>query len=158
MRPHGNPALLEYRRELAARLSEAGHDSGEIAEVLEADVRSVQRWLRAVRLDPASLAAQAHPGPPPRLSDAQTRRVLSWLDHDATEFGFANAWWTAPRLASVLRREMGVAMNPRYLNDWARRHGVTPQAPHRVPRERDQALIDGWVRHQWPRIKKRRGI
>ena len=36
--------------------------------------------------------------------------------------------------------------------------GITPQMPQRQPRERDQALIDAWVRRDWPRVKKRRGI
>src|SRR4051794_36978 len=158
MRPHGSPELLEYRRVLAVRLAEAGLDAGEIAGVLDADVRSVQRWLRTAGSDPAGLAglvAKPHPGRSPKLTDAQAERVLSWLDHSPTEFGFATDRWTAPRLAAVLERELHVTMNRRYLSDWVRRHGVSPQVPERVPREKDPVLVAGWVRHQWPRIKKR---
>jgi len=35
------------------------------------------------------------------------------------------------------------------------RHGVTPQVPQRIPRERDEAKVAAWVTQQWPLIKKR---
>jgi hypothetical protein len=45
-------------------------------------------------------------------------------------------------------------MNHRYLNDWLRRRGVTPQIPGKVARERDEAAIRWWVATVWPRIKR----
>ena len=54
----------------------------------------------------------------------------------------------------MLVRERGVAVNRRYLSDWLGRHGVTPQLPQRVPRERDEAAVAAWVRDRWPAIKK----
>jgi transposase len=155
MRPHGSPELLEYRRSVAIRLLDGGQGPCEVADVLGVNVRSVHRWAAAAAADPAALLARPHPGATPRLTDAQAGRVLSWLDRSPTAFGFANEWWTAPRLASVMLRELGVAMSHRYLNDWLRRRGVSPQMPGRVASERDPALVAGWVAHQWPRIKKK---
>ncbi len=94
------------------------------------------------------------PGRPPKLSLRQTHRVLSWVERDPQEFGFATPRWTAPRLALVIERDLGVQLHPRYLNAWLRRHGISPQIPSRVARERKPEVIAHWVRYTWPRIKK----
>lgn len=130
-----------------------------VADFLGVSRRSVGRWRRRFREGgEAGLLTQLRPGRPPKLGPEQVGRVLSWLECSACNFGFATERWTAPRVASIIQHRLGVAMNPRYLNDWLARHGVSPQMPQKQPRERDQNLIDAWVQHQWPRIKKRPGI
>jgi transposase len=149
---------LPAMRLLAVRRLEEGWTQEGVAEFLEVGVRTVRRWWGAwVAEGEAGLALKAGRGRPAKLTDAQAERVLGWLDGSPTAFGFATERWTAPRVAAVLEKELGVRMHARYLNDWLRRHGATPQMPARVPREKDPALIDGWVRCQWPRLKKRRG-
>ena len=142
---------MESRRRLAVRLLDAGHESSEVAELVDATVRSVQRWRLA-----SDLAAVPQPGRPPKLSGDQAAEVVSWLSRSPTAFGFATERWTAPRVAAVLAERLGVDMNHRYLNDWLRVRGVTPQVPPRVPRERDEGRIAAWLAHAWPGIKKRR--
>lgn len=82
--------------------------------------------------------------------------MLAWLDRSPCAFGFATERWTAPRVAALIERDMGVSMNHRYLNDWLARRGITPQVPETVARERDQTLIDAWLRYAWPRAQNRR--
>jgi transposase len=147
-------------RQLAVSMVLDGEPPEEVADTLHVGERSVWRWLAAWRADgSAGLISRPRSGRPPKLSDAQAQQVLAWI-HDgrsATEFGFVTERWTAPRVAELIRRCFGVRMNARYLNDWLRRRGqITPQVPQRQPRERDQRVIDAWVAHDWPRIKKRR--
>ena len=150
MRPQGSAEQLESRRRMAVRLLDAGHESSEVAELVEATVRSVQRWRVA-----ADLAAVPQSGRPPKLTDGQTAQVVSWLARSATAFGFATERWTAPRVAELIEARLSVAMHPRYLNRWLTRHGdFTPQIPQRRPAERDEAAVERWRRHEWPRIKK----
>ena len=152
MRPQGSAEQLESRRRLAVRLLEAGDGPSEVAELVDATVRSVQRWRRA-----ADLAAVPQPGRPPKLSDEQSAEVVSWLSRSPTAFGFATERWTAPRVAGLIEARLGVAMHPRYLNRWLLRHGdLTPQIPQRRPAERDDAGVERWRRRVWPRIKKTR--
>lgn len=150
--------VLEYIRHLAVSWVDEGDGPAEVAEHLEVSERSVWRWLAAWRRDgPSGLAPKPGRGRPAKLTRGQATRVLSWLDRSPCTFGFANERWTAPRVAAVIARQMGVRMNHRYLNDWLARRGITPQVPEPVARERDQAVIDAWLRYAWPRVKKRRG-
>lgn len=148
--------MLEQVRLLAVlRLSE-GWSQQEVAEFLGVSGRSVRRWHSGFRRHgEAGLAPRPGRGRPPKLTGTQAGRVLSWLGKSPAAFGFATERWTAPRLASVIADRLGVRLNHRYLNDWLRRRGVTPQVPQRQARERDQARIDAWVANEWPLIKKR---
>ncbi len=147
---------LEYARRLAVSRVGEGDSPAEVAEFLGVSERSVWRWLSDWRSGgDAALAARPGRGRPCKLTGRQAEQVLCWLDRSPCEFGFPTEWWTAPRVALLVEREFGVRMNHRYLNGWLGRRGVTPQMPERVPRERDQAVIDAWVGRDWPRIKKR---
>lgn len=148
---------LEFVRHLAvSRVIDGAEPPQEVASVLGVSERSVWRWLASWRRDgDAGLAAKPGRGRPAKLTEKQTQQVLSWIQQDPGEFGFATQRWTARRIATLIERCLGVRMNARYLNDWLRRRGVTPQMPQRVPRERNQQLIDAWVRYQWPRVKKK---
>jgi transposase len=146
----------ESLRRFAVELAEQGEAVGDVAQLLGVGERSVWRWLGVWRArGEGSLATGRRTGRPPKLTPRRGGTLLSWLDRSPCDFGFATERWTAPRLASVLGRELGVTVNHRYLNDWLGRHGVTPQVPQRVPRERDEAKVAAWAREQWPAIKKK---
>jgi len=148
----------EYARRIAvARVIDDGDTAGEAADLTGASVRSVRRWLRAYREagDAGLVARPPGPGAPRKLAPEQEAQVLGWLAASPADFGFPTERWTAVRVAALIRHLFGVTMNPRYLNDWFARRDVTPQMPQRVPRERDASGIRAWVRHRWPRIKKK---
>jgi transposase len=148
---------LEHRRLLAVRRILDGCCAEEVADFLEVDARTVRRWRAAFLRDGwAGLGARAVPGRPTKLTRTQEKIVLRWLDDPPTAFGFATELWTAARVAELVRQEWGIDLNPRYLPDWLRRRGFSPQKPERVPHERDEAAIAGWLRDDWPRIKKTR--
>jgi transposase len=157
MRSVGTAAELERRRQLAAQRVSDGYSTEEVADFLGVDPRSVRRWLAALRQrGPAGLASQPVPGRPPKLSATQEKIIRRWLAGCPTEFGFATELWSAPRLAQLIEQEWGIRLHPKYLAAWLRQRGYTPQKPHRVGRERDEAAIARWLAADWPRIKKKR--
>ena len=153
--PWTAPIAEQVRILALLRLSE-GWMQEEVAGFLGVHPRTVRRWQHRLRREgEAGLCNRPRSGRPPKLSAAQSEQVLCWIEKSPREFGFVTERWTAPRLANVIEETFSVQLNGRYLNDWLRRHGVTPQIPQRRPRERDPVLIEAWLRHQWPRIKKK---
>lgn len=140
-------------RRLAAELVEEGESPVDVAERLGVCERSVWRWLKTARTSGGSLATARRSGRPPTLTPQLGDKLLGWLGRSPCEFGFTTERWTAPRLSRVLSQEAGVRINHRYLNDWLGRHGITPQLPERVPRERDEKKLAAWARVQWPLIQ-----
>ena len=155
MRPHGTPIELARRRRLAVERVRGGYSTEEVAEFLGVSDRAVRGWVAAFRGDgDEGLCARPAPGRPPKLTDDQEAIVLGWLDCRPTDLGFPTDLWTAARVGQLIRHRWGVRFNHRYLADWSRRRGMTPQRPRRVPRERDPRAIAAWVRDEWPRIQK----
>jgi transposase len=154
MRTPGTPLELERRRRLAVDRLSDGYSADDVAAFLGVAPRTVWRWAAA---GPTGLAARSVPGRPPKLTPAQERTALRWLDDRPTGHGFPTDLWTAGRLARLIEDTWGVRFHPDYLGVWLRRRGRTPQRPRRVARERDQAAIDRWVAEDWPRIKKKPG-
>ena len=158
MRTKGSPEWQEGVRRLAvARLAE-GESTADVAELFGVHVATVRRWACTWRAGgDEALAAATPPGRPSKLTPAQAERVLGWVrGRSPTAFGFATELWTALRVAAVIERRMGVRFNHRYLNHWLAAHGITPQLPQRVPRERDDAAVARWVAVDWPAIKRGR--
>jgi transposase len=160
MLPPRTALSAEQVRRLAVSMFLDGDPPDVVAETLGVSERSVWRWAARWRgrgrAGDAALATRPGRGRPPKLTARQAGQVLRWVERSPCAFGFATERWTAPRLAAVVAERLGVRLNHRYLNDWLRRRGVTPQVPPRVPRERDDAAVAAWVADVWPGIKKRR--
>jgi transposase len=149
---------LEYRRRLAVQRATEGYSTQEVADFLGVDPSTVRRWLAAFRdQGDAGLVVRPVSGRPRKLTSTQEKIVLRWLTESPRHHGFGTELWTAPRLAHLIQEEFGVRLHPRYLSDWLRDRGITPQKPQRVPRERDPKVITAWLESDWPRIKKRPG-
>lgn len=153
MRPPGTPQELERRRHLAVRRVLEGYCAEEVADFLGVNPGSVRRWLRAfLQRGDAGLAARPATGRPPKLSYTQEKIVCRWLSVSPMDLGFLTELWSAPRLAQLIERDLGVTLNPHCLAAWLRRRDFTPQKPRRVPRERNEAEVARWLAQDWPRI------
>lgn len=158
MRPFGDPKTLEKRRLKAVSLLKKDLWPGEIAKRLGVDRRSVHRWLRAYREQGADgLTSVPASGRPPKLT-ADNREALSqMLLQGATAFGYPTDLWTSPRVTDLIRRRFRVRYHPHHISRLLRSLGFSPQKPERRARERDEVAIRGWVKTQWPRVKKTPG-
>jgi transposase len=148
---------LERRRQLGVQRWREGYSQVAVAEFLGVTPSAVCKWVKAARAGPEGLLAKPGRGRPPKLTPQRERQVLRWFWKPATNFGFPNELWTAPRVAEVIRRKWNVRFHPRYINAWLAERRITPQKPCRQPRERDDEAIRHWVRATWPRIKNERG-
>jgi transposase len=156
MRPKGTPQELANRRRLAVTRVREGYSPAEVARFLGVHVRSVYRWLADARDygDRAGLNPKLHLGPKPRLDIEQELDVLIWLEYPASRHGFPTDGWTAPRIAAMIERHFGVRYHPRYVNQWLRERGVTPQKPLLKAREQDPDEVRRWLAQDWEQLRR----
>ena len=152
MRPKGTAAELERRRRRAVELVEQGESPTTVARILGVRTPSIHRWRRMAQ-QPHGLDARPIPGPTPRLSDYQLRKLERLLHQGAKKHGWANELWTADRVARLLRQRFGVSFHPEHVRKiLKRRLGWTSQKPRRKARERDDKEVQRWLGDELPRI------
>jgi transposase len=114
-RPIGTPDELERRRRRAVELMDQGESPSTIARILGVARPSLYRWRQAARSHPDGLVAKPHPGPTPRLSDAQLQHLEDLLLDGASAHGWPNELWTAKRAAEVIRRHFDISFHPEHV-------------------------------------------
>ena len=156
MRPLGTSDELERRRNRGIALLEDGYQPVEVAHMLGVDRRSVRRWNATYRRGgKAGLKKRAVPGRPPKLDTKARERLERILLRGAKKAGFSTDLWTCPRVAEVIEERFGVDYHVDHVCRVLHRLGWSPQKPQRRAIERDEEAIEGWVKRQWPRIKKK---
>jgi transposase len=143
MRPIGTAEELQRRRLRAVELVEQGDSPDDVARFLGCGRSSVYTWVKLAKRSLGALAAKPHPGPKPRLSDAQLKRLEALLLKGAKAHGFRTELWTAARAAELIERRFHVRFHPEHVRKvLKRRLHWTSQKPQKRARERDEAAID----------------
>jgi len=151
-RPIGTPEELERRRRRIVELVEAGESPTNIARLFGVDVSSIHRWRRRARHQDG-LKAITHPGPTPRLNDAQLQQLQALLLKGAKHHGWHNQLWTAARVAALIKRHFHVDYHPEHVRKILKtRLNWTSQKPRRKARERHDKEIERWKGDEFPRI------
>jgi transposase len=146
----------EERRLAAARLLRAGRlPPAEIARRLGVSRTSVTRWKRSLlRGGVRALRHRPPPGRPCRLAPGQWQRLFRTLRRGALRAGFDTERWTLRRIGAVIAGEFGMHYHPRSLGRALRARGWSPQRPIARARERNDALVEAWLKRDWPRVKR----
>ncbi len=156
MRPHGSPKELERRRRRAIVLLQEGLTPVEVARRVGVDRRSVRRWKAAHRKGGRqALKAKPASGRPPKLDSAAKARLEKLLLLGARSAGFATDLWTCRRVAQVIRKHYDVRYHIGHVARLLHALGWSPQKPQRLAVERDEQAIGNWIKHEWPRVKKK---
>jgi transposase len=146
----------EGRRLRAWELFQQGWPQRRIARALGVTEGAVSQWLTgARRAGRSALLDRPHPGRQPRLSPEEQARVPALLRQGAPAFGFRGDRWTLKRVREVIRREFGVTYHPAHISRLLRRWDWTRQKPVPRARQRDEAAIKAWRKHQYPDLLKR---
>lgn len=155
MRPHGSPKELEQRRFRALALLAEGWHPVDVARELGVDRRSVRRWRASNDKEGRKgVLAKPAPGRPPKLDERQREELKRLLLSGALECGFSTDLWTCRRVRSLIQRDLGVEYHVDHVGRLLRSLGWSPQKPARRARERDEERISGWIKKEWPRVKK----
>ena len=148
--------LTERRRE-GARMLRAGRMSqAAIARELGVSRAAVTLWKQALAESGLrGLAARPVSGRPAQLSQAEWQRLLRILKRGARRAGFETERWTLPRIQGVVKREFQVSYSTVWLSRRLGELGWSVQMPVARALEQDDELVEAWLKHDWPRIKKK---
>ena len=155
MRTHGSASELEAQRRIAGRLLLQGRRVSEVAKLVGASWSAVKRWKVAVEKNGMDgLAAKPHPGKPRRLSQKQRHKLVGLLRRGPLKAGYETNLWTCARVGKLIQQHFGVNYHSSHVWKILRSLGWTAQKPERRARERDEAAVQRWRKHDWPRLKK----
>lgn len=155
-RSRSDYATEQKRRIESARLFRKGRSQADVARQLGVSRQTASRWHAAwVTGGQQALSGAGRSGRKPSLSGEQLCRLEAILLAGAPAAGFETDLWTLKRIARVIRREFGVTFHIGHIWKVLGQLGWSCQRPQRKARERNDEAIRRWVRHRWPRIKKK---
>jgi transposase len=89
-----------------------------------------------------------------KLTKEQKQKLKRLLDGGALACDFSTNRWTLQRVQELIQREFGVSYHPNYLNRLLDKLGFSPQKPLPTPVEQDREMVQAWLEHDFPRLKK----
>jgi transposase len=149
-------ATLEALRMRAVRNVQEGESPEDVARALRVTRRAMYRWLALYRRGGwNALQAKKLDGRPPKLDE----RKLQWLYNTVTQknplqFKFQFALWTREMVAELIATKYGIRLAKNSVGRLLAQLGITPQKPLYRAAERDEALVEKWLKTEFPKLKK----
>ena len=147
--------MAERRAEGVRLLQEGEMSQVKIARYLGVSEAAVSQWKRKLEQGgPGALEPRTASGRPPKLDRAARQELIEKLEAGAMAAGFPTEQWTQARVKQVIEREFGVIYHRDYISRLLHDLGWSVQKPDPRALERDEELIQAWLKQDWPRIKK----
>src|SRR3974390_2853585 len=152
-------ATLEAMRERAVRSVQDGENPEVVADVLGINRSTIYGWLAQYRRGGwGALKAKPLFGRPPKLDG----KKLKWIYDIVTQknplqLNFAFALWTREIVAKLIKDRFDISLSLVSVGRLLAQLGITCQRPLHRALERDAALVQQWLKQEYPRSKLLRG-
>jgi transposase len=149
-------ATLEALRIRAVSMVQKGESPEVVGKSLGLNRTTIYDWLAQYRRGGwGALKAKPVPGRPPRLNGKQ----LQWIYDAVTQknplqLKFEYALWTREMVATVIKDKFKIRLSAASVGRLLAQLGITSQKPLYQAMERDDSLVQKWLRTEYPNIKK----
>jgi transposase len=147
---------LEELRRRAVLLVQEGQSPELVGQALGLNRTTIYDWLARYRRGGwDALKAKPVPGRPPKLDG----KKLLWIYRTVTQknplqLKFPFALWTREMVAELIRKKYGISLAANSVGRLLAQLGITAQKPLHRALERDEALVQKWLKTEYPKIKK----
>lgn len=148
-------ATLEAMRERAVRSVQDGESPEVVARVMGIDRSTIYGWLAQYRRGGwGALKAKPLFGRPPKLDG----RKLKWIYDTVTQknplqLKFTFALWTREMVAKLIKDKFNISLSLVSVGRLLAQLGITCQRPLHRALERDEALVQQWLKQEYPKIR-----
>ena len=147
--------LEEMRVRVVKRVQE-GESPEVLAHVLGLNRSTVYGWLARYRCGGWNgLKAKPLSGRPPKLSGKKLRWVYDTVTKkNPLQLKFAFALWTRAMVAKLIKDKFHIVLSAVSVGRLLAQLGITCQKPLHRAQERDEALVQQWLKKDYPKIKE----
>ena len=141
-------------RERAVQSVQDGESPEAVARALRINRSTMYNWLAEYRRGGwGALKAKPLFGRPPKLDGAKLEWVYRMVTKSPLQMKFEYALWTREMVALAIKRRFNIALSPASVGRLLAQLGITCQKPLRRALEQDGALVQQWLKKEYPRIK-----
>ena len=146
--------LEELRIRVVKRVQD-GESPEVLAKALDLDRSTVYGWLARYRQGGWNgLKAKRIAGRPPKLDGKKMQWVYDTVTRkNPLQLKFAFALWTREMVAKLIKDKFGIKLSAVSVGRLLAQLGITCQKPLHRAQERDEALVQQWLKKEYPQIK-----
>jgi len=147
---------LEALRIRAVGMVQKGESPEIVGKVLGLNRTTIYDWLAMYRRGGwGALKAKPVPGRPPKLNGKQMKWVYDTVTQkNPLQLKFEYALWTREMVAGIIKEKYGLKLAANSVGRLLAQLGITAQKPLHQAIERNETLVQKWLRTEYPKIKK----